>query len=105
MPEEHDQDEPRMKGFEKILNSDADPAQKIWDRGINDEAFMYLMAVAAFKAGVGPDPCPYTGPVVDFEKAAEEVEETAGKGSGQLFRAIHGAGVRLLTNTYQICSQ
>jgi hypothetical protein len=28
-----------------------------------------------FKAGLGPDPGKYKGPVIDFEKAAEELEE------------------------------
>jgi hypothetical protein len=31
--------------------------------------------LAAFKAGRGPDPGKYTGPVIDFEKAARELEE------------------------------
>jgi hypothetical protein len=29
----------------------------------------------AFKAGLGLDPGKYTGPLIDFEKAAEELEQ------------------------------
>jgi hypothetical protein len=39
------------------------------------EAKDYMWDLAAFKAGLGPDPGPYKGPVIDFEKAAEGLEQ------------------------------
>jgi hypothetical protein len=34
-----------------------------------------MARVAAFKAGRGPDPGPWQGPPIDFEKALLELEE------------------------------
>jgi hypothetical protein len=42
---------------------------------MDPEAQAYMIKLAAFKAGRGPYPGKYTGPVIDFEKAAQELEE------------------------------
>jgi hypothetical protein len=49
--------------------------QEIWDRAITPEVFAHMVRVVAFKAGRGPDPGPYQGPTIDFEKALLELEE------------------------------
>jgi hypothetical protein len=50
-------------------------AQEVSDRTMSREAKDYMWDLAAFKAGLGPDPGPYKGPVIDFEKAAEGLEQ------------------------------
>jgi hypothetical protein len=77
MPEEADTENgPKMIGFEMLLNmSNKDRAQAIWDRAMGPEAQEFMEKYTAFKAGLGPDPGKYTGPVIDFEKAAKELEE------------------------------
>jgi hypothetical protein len=52
-----------------------DRQQEIWDRAITPEHFAHMARVAAFKAGRGPDPGPWQGPPIDFEKALLELEE------------------------------
>jgi hypothetical protein len=52
-----------------------DRQQEIWDRAITPERFAHMARVAAFKAGRGPDPGPWQGPPIDFEKALLELEE------------------------------
>jgi hypothetical protein len=74
MPEQ-DHAKPKMKGYERILNSDPDRAQQIWDRGMHEDAWIHMMRYAAHKMGIGADPGPYTGPPVDFDKAAEELDK------------------------------
>jgi len=67
-----------MTGLEKVLlHHDPDRAQAIWDRAFADkpEAQEHMLKVAAFKAGLGPNPGMYQGPPVDFEKAAQELDE------------------------------
>jgi hypothetical protein len=77
MPKDTDTDNaPKMIGLEMLQNmTDLDRAQEVWDRAMPEEAKDYMWALAAFKAGRGPDPGKYKGPVIDFEKAAEELEE------------------------------
>jgi hypothetical protein len=66
---------PKMIGYELLANmSDKDRAQAIWDRAMGPEAHDYMERLYAFKAGLGPDPGKYAGPVIDFEKAAQELE-------------------------------
>ena len=65
-----------MIGFEMLQNmTDLDRAQLVWDKAMSPEAHKYMMALSRFNAGLGPDPGNYTGPVIDFEKAAAELEE------------------------------
>jgi hypothetical protein len=52
-----------------------DRQQEIWDRAMTPEHFAYTARVAAFKAGRAPDPGPWQGPPVDFERALLELEE------------------------------
>jgi hypothetical protein len=75
MPEDHDHTEPKMKGYERVLNADPHRGQKIWDRGMNEEAWMHMVKYMARKMGIGPDPGPYTGPAVDFDKAKQQLDE------------------------------
>jgi hypothetical protein len=65
-----------MIGLEMVMNmTDKDRAQEIWDRAMPPEAHKYMMALGKFSAGLGPDPGNYTGPVIDFEKAAADLEK------------------------------
>lgn len=65
-----------MIGLDMVLNmSNKDRAQEIWDRAMNDEAREHLFKRAMHTRGKGPDPGKYQGPVVDFVKAARELEE------------------------------
>ena len=77
MAEETDTDNgPKMIGLEMVMNmTDKDLAQEIWDRAMGPQARDFMMRLAEFNAGMGPDPGPYTGPVIDFEKAAAELEK------------------------------
>jgi hypothetical protein len=60
----------------RVLNLGAtDRAQAIWDRAMTPEAHEFNKKYAVFKAGYGPDPGTYQGPVIDFIKAAKELEE------------------------------
>ena len=69
------EDEPKMIGYDIIANmSDKDRAQEIWDRAMHPKAEEFMIKLAAFNAGRRPDPGDYTGPVIDFEKAADELE-------------------------------
>jgi hypothetical protein len=52
-----------------------DRQQEIWDRAITLEHFAHMARVAAFKAGRCPDPGPWQGPPVDFERALLQLEE------------------------------
>jgi hypothetical protein len=71
-----DSKKPRMIGFENLLNmSNKDRAQAVWDKAMWPEAKDHIERYMAFKAGLGPNPGKYTGRVIDFEKAAEELEE------------------------------
>jgi hypothetical protein len=75
MPNETEE-EPKMMGLDMLLDMGAtDRAQAIWDRAMNPEAQEFMIKLARFNAGRGPDPGDYTGPEVDFEKAAQELEE------------------------------
>jgi hypothetical protein len=70
-----------MIGYEMLANmSDKDRAQEIWDRAMSPEAHKYFEKLYAFRAGLGPDPGKYTGPVIDFEKAAAELEQEEPEG-------------------------
>jgi hypothetical protein len=76
MPQDNTKPKPKMIAYELIANmSDKDRAQAIWDRAMWPEAKEFMEKLAAFKAGLGPDPGKYTGRVIDFEKAAQELEE------------------------------
>jgi hypothetical protein len=74
MPDETNK--PTMIGLDMLLNMGAtDRAQAIWDRAMHPEAHEFHKKYAAFKAGRGPDPGEYKGPVIDFIKARKELEE------------------------------
>ena len=65
-----------MIGFEMLQNmTDKDRAQEIRDRAMPPEAHKFMMRLARFNAGLGPDPGKYTGLVIDFEKAAADPEK------------------------------
>jgi hypothetical protein len=75
MPNEPE-NKPKMIGLDMLLSlGPTDRAQAIWDRAMGPEAQEFMIKLAAYKAGLGPDPGKYNGPVIDFEKAAEELEE------------------------------
>jgi hypothetical protein len=74
MPEET-QPEAKMIGYEMLANmSDKERAQEIWDRAMSPEAHAYMERLYAWKAGLGPEPEDYNGPVIDFEKAAADLD-------------------------------
>jgi hypothetical protein len=76
MPQNNTTPQPKMIGYELIANmSDKDRAQAIWDRAMSPEAHEWFEKYYAYKAGLGPYPGKYNGPVIDFEKAAQELEE------------------------------
>ena len=76
MPKDNNKLQPKMIGFENLLNmSNMDRAQAVWDKAMWPEAKEHIERYMAFKAGHGPDPGEYTGPVVDFDKAIRELEE------------------------------
>jgi hypothetical protein len=76
MPNEPDNDEPKMIGLDMLLSlGPTDRAQAIWDRAMTPEAHEHMKKRAVHNAGRGPDPGYYQGPVVDFTKAAKELEE------------------------------
>ena len=76
MPQDNTRPQPKMIGYEMLANmSDKDRAQEVWHRAMGPEARDWFAKFYAFKAGHGPDPGKYTGPVIDFEKAAQELEE------------------------------
>lgn len=51
-----------------------DRRQEIWTTAIGPEAFTHIFAVAINKGNRGPDPGPYKGPPVDFERVLLELE-------------------------------
>jgi hypothetical protein len=61
------------ENFRKI--SDQDRAQAVWDKAMTPEAKEHMEKYMAFKAGHGPDPGPYYGPLVDFNRAIDELEQ------------------------------
>jgi hypothetical protein len=64
-----------MIGLEMVMNmTDKDRPQEIWDKAMGPEAKAFMMKLARYNAGLGPDPGDYTGPVIDFEKAAADLE-------------------------------
>jgi hypothetical protein len=70
-----------MIGYELLASmSDKDRAQAIWDRAMGPEAHAYMERLHAWKAGLAPEPEPYSGPVIDFEKAAAELEKEEPEG-------------------------
>jgi hypothetical protein len=76
MPQDNSKPQPKMIGFEMLLNmTNKDRAQEIWDRAMHPEAQEFMIKLAAFKASRGPDPGKYTGPVIDFEQAEHELEQ------------------------------
>jgi hypothetical protein len=76
MPQDNTKPQPKMIGFENLLNmSNKDRAQAVWDKAMGPEAKEWMEKFMAYKAGLGPYPGKYNGPVIDFEKAAEELEE------------------------------
>jgi len=65
-----------MIGYELISNmSDKERAQAIWDWAMSPEAHECFENYYAYKAGLSPYPGKYNGPVIDVEKAAQELEE------------------------------
>jgi hypothetical protein len=76
MPQDKTKPQPKMIGFENLLNmTDKDRAQAVWDKAMTPEAKEHIEKYMAFKAGHAPDPGKYTGPIVDFDKAIKELEE------------------------------
>jgi hypothetical protein len=67
--------QPTIIGWENYRKiGDRDRAQEVWDRAMTPEAKEHIERYMAFKAGHAPDPGPYRGPVVDFDKAIRDLD-------------------------------
>jgi len=84
MPESKPQ-EAKMIGYEIIANmSDQERAQAIWDNAIKKAgAGPWFEDYFLFKAGKGEYPGEYNGPVIDFERAAADLEREEPEGDAE----------------------
>jgi len=74
-----------MIGYDIIANmSDQERAQAIWDKAVKKAgADDWFENYFFWKAGKGDYPGEYSGPVIDFEQAAAELEKEEPEGDAE----------------------
>jgi len=83
MPEEPQKKQAKMIGYDILANmSDPERAQAVWDKAVKAAgAEAWFEDYFMFKAGKGPYPGKYNGPVIDFEQADADLEKEEPEGT------------------------